>query len=148
MPRVSKNSLGHEASKTLEKQFVEFISLLDSQNEITGFIDSFLTKEEKLMLSKRLMLYILIHSGMSPTNIAKTLKMSRVSENLHRHKWNSTSNNYKKIILSLSKKHKKSQFWKRMDEFMYPVELMLKSGNDMKARAKLYQGDFLKPKKS
>lgn len=147
MPRVSKNQLSKELSTTIQKQFVSFISILDSQSEIGDFLNSFLTKEEKMMLSKRLMLYILIHKGMSPTKISTTLKMSRVSENYHRQKWNTTSESYKKIIIKLSKRQKSLEFWKNLDDLLYPVELMLRSGNDMRARAKLYQGDFDKSKK-
>ena len=59
MPRVSKRKVSKKLAVELENQFVDLISLLKSPKYIRSFFQQFLTKEEKLMVIKRLMLHIL-----------------------------------------------------------------------------------------
>lgn len=141
MPRASKREVGKELKKELVSTFSDLIATLQSSSEIDEFLNSFLTQEEKIMVSKRLMLYVMFDKNYKTADIAKFLKMSRVTVIRHRNKWYAKNNSFKLMLGKLMGRKKAKKVWDTVENLLYPLDLMLRSRNDMKARAKLYQGD-------
>jgi len=76
MPRISKYKLGKEELQTIQNHFSYLISSLTDSREIENFLDGFFTPEEKIMLSKRLALQMMLKKGYSPSVIQPALHIS------------------------------------------------------------------------
>ena len=76
MPRVSKNKLTEKQLYEISDMFLNLISQLTVKNDVEDFLDNFLTPEEKVMLAKRLMVFIMIVSGYQTEDIKSTLHVS------------------------------------------------------------------------
>ena len=85
MPRVSQIPVGKDVYKDITDSFVSAVSDLVKTEEVGRFLSDFLTPEERLMLSKRLVLALLIRQGYSTSDIKDVLKVSRTTINQMRH---------------------------------------------------------------
>ena len=79
MPQVSRIPL----NKRLEAEILENLELvmakLSHKEDMKGFLFSLLTRTEKLMLAKRLAIVILLREGISHSNVAASLKVTRAT---------------------------------------------------------------------
>lgn len=85
MPRVSRVLIKKDVYKDLNDSFVDLIATLKDKNEIKRFLADFLTKEEKLMLEKRLILAWMIREGYGWAEIRQALRVSFTTINLMKH---------------------------------------------------------------
>ena len=60
MPRASKRSVDKNLRIELQDNFAYLISSLHKSSDIQQFFETFLTDEEKTMLTKRLMLHLML----------------------------------------------------------------------------------------
>lgn len=135
MPRASKQRLDNEIWREIHQVFPEFISTFN-KTELETFLEEFLTKEEKTMLAKRLVLYHLLLGGFRDYEINQHLKISLETIRLARTSLEFRGKKFRDKVknLKLTSQTKKEQpSW---------LELALKSKSDMKARAKLLSGDY------
>lgn len=137
MPRVSRIPVNKSIKEELEEYFVSLISSLNNSNEIKQFFQDFLTKEEKLMLAKRLMLHLMLENGYKPFQVQQVLSISRETVRTHSNVWARGGSVYKKIIKKIAKKETAKRFWERVEKILKPIDLALRAKTDMKARAKL-----------
>ena len=93
MPRVSRIPVEKKIYKDIVDSFVGLVTDLNNKDKVKEFLNDFLTEEERLMLSKRLVLALMIRQGHSTNDIQDALKVSRTTINLMR-RWIS----YKKGI--------------------------------------------------
>lgn len=142
MPRASKRFLNKNVHRELQDHFAYLISSLQKSEDIERFFDEFLTREEKLMLSKRLMLHMMLENDYSISHIERVLKMSRETIRYHKHIWEKGGSIYRNIISKIVKRQKTKEFWKKVEEALKPVDLLMKSKTNMKARAKFASGDW------
>ena len=142
MPRVSRRVIKKEITQELDDYFVSLISTLVNPTQIRNFLNDFLTSEEKVMLAKRLMVHLMLENGYSSSQIESVIGVSRETVRTHRHIWTRGGQTYKKIIRKISKKEKLKRFWDKIEKILTPLELVLRSNTDMRARAKLYSGDW------
>ena len=147
MPRASKRQLSSESLSELEKNFSYFVSSMTSAHETDEFLNTFLTREEKVMVIKRLMLYIMLERGTKVAEIAMILNLSRQTVNAHKSKFLLTSSTYRQIILKLVRRKKAQKFWSSVEDILYPIVLAGEATRDMRARSKVYSGDFSRSKK-
>ena len=49
---------------------------------------------------------------------------------------------FKKNVEKLIAREKSQEFWQKIEKILEPFELVMKAKTDMRARAKLAQGDF------
>lgn len=85
MPRVSQVLVDEDVYNDITDSFASLVSDLRKKEEAKVFLSDFLTKEEKLMLSKRLVLILMVKQGYSSNEIQDVLKVSRTTINLMRH---------------------------------------------------------------
>lgn len=144
MGRVSKRVINKELQKELEDQLSFIISSLVDKNEINLFLDEFLTREEKIMLGKRLILYVLLYKGFTSTQIHNILGMSFETIRWYKEIYEDKTEVFKKQIDKLIKRERNIEFWKKVEKVLEPFALALEAKSNMKARAKLASGDFWK----
>lgn len=142
MPRVSRKVIKKEMLQELDDYFVSLISGLVNPNQIRYFLNDFLTLEEKVMLAKRLMVHLMLENGYGSSQIENVVGVSRETIRIHRSIWSRGGQAYKRIIGRISKKEKSKRFWQKVEKILTPLDLALRSGTDMRARAKIYSGNW------
>ncbi|GEM_PF-1077302 len=144
MGRVSKQILSKDIQEELEDQLSFIISSLTNRDEINLFLKEFLTKEEKTMLGKRLILYMLLYKGLTNTQIHNTLSMSYETIRWYKEIFENKSEPFRKNIDKLLKREKNKALWKKIEKILEPVALAFEAKRNMRARAKLASGEFWK----
>ena len=76
MPHVSRYKLSKKAEEELVKNLNFALTHIGDGDEMVSFLNSLLTSTEKVMLSKRLALIILIDEGLDDSKIADILHMT------------------------------------------------------------------------
>lgn len=140
MPRVSRRQVNATVHGELEENFAFLISSLYKSTEIKQFFQDFLTDEEKMMLTKRLMLHLMLEQGYGQSQIKTVLNMSRETIRVHKRIWEKGSTTYKLMIKKIAKREKIKQFWKTVEKILQPINLALQAKTNMQARAKLMTG--------
>lgn len=144
MPRASKRQLSKDIIVEIDNEFVNLISSLRTSQEIQEFLNNFLTKEEKTMLSKRLMLHLMLEKRYRTNNIENILKISRDTVSKHKGSWIVGGITYKKVLRKLIGKANTRKIIKKIDSKLNYLDLAIKSRSNMQARAKMYSGDVFK----
>jgi len=140
MPRASKFRIQTEKLQEITEHFSFLISSLSNSAEIENFLNNFLTSEEKPMLTKRLVLFMMIKRGYPPHVIQDALHISYETVRVYTDKLPLKNESFQKTIERLVSRGKTKEFWTKVDKILKPVELALKAKTDMKARAKLLTG--------
>ena len=143
MGRVSKKTIDRKLLDRIESQFFSLIQRLKSREEI-DFMNEFLTSEEKIMLGKRLVLYMMLYKGMTNKQIHDSLGMSFETIHWYKQTYEGKSDLFRKKIEELLKNERNDKLWSEIEKVLEPIGLALKSKSNMKARAKLLSGDFWK----
>lgn len=142
MPRVSKIHLEQNQLKELNTHLSYLISSLNNSNEIESFLEGFLTKEEKTMLSKRLVLFILLKRNYPPSVIKSALNLSYETIRTYQNQLNLKSKWFHETIEKLIKKDETKELFGKIEKLLKPLSLALESKSNMKSRAKFLSGDY------
>ncbi len=137
MPRISKRPLSKEKLEEISNQFAQLIASLNVSFQIKQFLDSFLTKEEKLMLSKRLMMYIMLKNDYSTNDIKTTLNLSNETIRSHKIFFEQKDEVFQKIISKMNKKRNTAIFLKALEKKTEKLDHFLKAKTNIKSRGKL-----------
>ena len=116
MPRASRKPISQVVDKDLREHFMDLISSLQRLSEVEGFFNDFLTKEEKIMLGKRLMLHLMLEKGYKTGEISSALSISPETVRIHKLVWNNSNPLYKKLLSKIAQKDKNKEFWKKVEE--------------------------------
>ncbi len=144
MGRVSRKIIDKELQKQLEAQLSFIISSLTNKKEIEVFLNEFLTKEEKVMLGKRLILYMLLEKGWTSTQIYRVLGMSYETIRWYKALFESKPDLFKITLQKLIKREKSRELWEKFEKIFETMTLALQAKTNIKARAKLAQGNAFK----
>ena len=101
MPHISKRLLQKEQFIEMHKQLYKIINDFSKINKTSLLLDTILTKTEKIMLSKRLAIVLLLDQGETIYAIENTLKVSpstvaRISNDHENGKFSKMLNEIKK----------------------------------------------------
>lgn len=140
MPRVSSNELSEKDMREFEKSFYSFLASFKSEEEISSFFKYFLTREEQIMLTKRLKLFQLSSLDYSAEEIKRILNVSYESARSYKLVFEYKPLEFRKEIKRSTQLSKSEPENKILNAFNIAVD----SRSSVKARAKLYQGDFEK----
>lgn len=127
MPRASKFLLNDRQVKEITSHLLYLISSLNNENEINDFLENFLTKEEKLMLSKRLVLFMMLKKQYSSSVIKDALHLSYETIRIHQNQLNSKNETFQKILKKLLQRQKTRELFDKINKFLKPLDLALKS---------------------
>lgn len=138
MPRTSKRQLNQKVKIELQDNFAYLISSLNNSNDIQNFFKDFLTDEERMMLSKRLMVHLMLDRGYETQDICSAVGVSKEMVRIHKTNNHIGGPVYKKIISKLVQRKEIKEFWKKVEKSLKPLEYMLTAKTNMKSRAKLF----------
>lgn len=142
MTRVSRAKLDRERLQELENHFSYLISSLTKTNEIENFFEEFLTREEKIMLAKRLVLFMMLKRNYSPSIIQSALHISYETVRTYQMQLHHKNVLFQQVIERLIQRDHIIKFFEKIDKLLKPIDLALRAKTDMRARAKLAQGDW------
>ena len=141
MPRASRNPISKTLSRDLEESFSDLISSLQKSNDIKLFLKDFLTKEEKTMLFKRLMLHLMLEKGYKSSEIQTTLEVRYETIRVHKNNWERGDEVYKSVLRKIASKQKARLIFKRIEGMFDKLDLAMKARSNMQARARFATGD-------
>ncbi len=141
MPRASKRQVKSELLEEMRDNFAFLISSLSTSSDIQNFFTVFLTEEEKIMLTKRLMLHLMLKSGYEISEMCALIGVSRETIRTHKNVWTTSDVKYKNLIAKIAERRKTKEFWKKVEKSLKPLEYALSAKTNMKSRAKLF--DYL-----
>lgn len=142
MTRVSRSILPKDKIEEISQHFLYLISSLTDSGEIGNFINEFYTKEEKLMLSKRLILFMMLQRKYPPHVIQSTLHISYETVRTYTSHFENKNELFKKTISRLIRREESKEFWKKIDALLKPLELAMRAQNNMKARSQFISGQW------
>jgi len=123
MPRASEKNVNKDILEESQDNFALLISALNKEKDIQTFFENFLTKEEKTMLTKRLMLHLLLEKEYRVTEIASILGISRETIRVHKHVWSQRDETYKSLLRKIAKLKKTKAFWKKVEKVVAPFTI-------------------------
>ncbi len=142
MPRVSKVKLEQNQLEEINAHLSYLISSLNNYNDIENFLEEFMTKEEKIMLSKRLLLFMMLKNNYSPSSIQAALHVSYETVRTYKNQLDNKNAQFNQIIERLIKRDQAKILFEKIDKLLKPLGLALRSKTDMRARAKFLSGDY------
>ncbi len=142
MGRVSKKTIDKDLQNELEEQLSFIVSCLTDKKEIIVFLQEFLTREEKIMLGKRLVLYMLLFRGALSKDIHESLLVSYETIRSYKQHAEVKPVTFQKIIRRLASNEKNKHLLKKIEKLMAPLELFMHAKSDMKARSKFMNGNW------
>ncbi|MBI2032712.1 MAG: hypothetical protein HYV38_02755 [Candidatus Levybacteria bacterium] len=142
MPRASRFRLEPKKFEEINYHLLLLISSLDKTDEIEKFLNGFLTKEEKIMLTKRLVLFMMLKRDYSSSVIQNALHVSYETVRSYQNQLSSKDSNFHIIIDRLIKRQETKELFQKIDEMLKPLKLAFDSKRNMKSRAKFASGDW------
>jgi len=121
MPRASKNKVSKDIKREIEEALFWFLSKeLKNSKSSRYFLEEFLTKEERLMLGKRLFVGYLVELGLTLREISSILKISintvlRGSSRLEKQA------GYREIVKKLARRENSREFGKKLEKIIRRV---------------------------
>ena len=142
MTRVSRHKLHHDTSAGITDHFLYLITSLTNQKESENFFESFLTKEEKIMLAKRLVLFMMLKKDYPPNVIQSALHVSYETVRTYSLQFTNKNSLFQQTIERILQRERTRKFWQKIEKSLNPLELFLQAKSNMRARRKLLSGDY------
>lgn len=110
MPHVSRNKLSQRQEEELLQNFNVVFSFIQNLDEMTLYLNALLSDTEKLMLAKRLAMVILIEEGLSDSEIAQALHLTRITVAKMRYFYEARGQGFKVALKKLEEKQQLDSF--------------------------------------
>lgn len=123
MPRVSKNPLSSEMRQEMTGAFFRTLVKISDDTFLRRFLDDLLSPTEKLMLSKRLMVAILLQRGYSYRAVCSALKMSKTTVHLIQRELLKSGEGYRKVFQLFFKESKGKRLIDAIERFLDAITL-------------------------
>ena len=142
MPRASRFVFQKSELETINSHLNYLLSSLNDEKSINDFLNEFLTKEEKIMFPKRLVLFMMLKRNYPPHIIQSVLHISYETVRSYQNQLTGKSKFFHKELEKLINRENTKTLFQKIDKILKPFELALKSKSDMRARAKLLSHDY------
>jgi uncharacterized protein YerC len=121
MAQVSKYPIHKKVEERMFEIFNSTISFLRSNEDIEDFLEDFLSPVEKIMLSKRLAIAVLLAKGHSYPVIAEILRVtpSTIASVSLRLKY--SGKGYKNAVEKILSDEKANRFWQKIEDILAKV---------------------------
>ena len=103
MPHVSKSKLPNETLQEITSAFLFVLTDIKEKDDMSQFLNSFLSKTERLMLAKRLAIVYLLNEGFEETKISQLLHVTQSTISLLKLKFENNQTGYQKAISKIKK---------------------------------------------
>lgn len=115
---ISRRILNQELEKHILSLFAKTLSDIRELKEIEIFIDDLLSPTEKIMLSKRLAVAILLQKGYTYAEIDQTLKVSSPTINKVAFWLKNGKSGYKNVVKKILEEKKREEFMDKIEEIL------------------------------
>lgn len=121
MSQVSGYPIHKKVEERMFEIFKSTISSLRNNEDIEDFLDDFLSPVEKIMLSKRLAIAVLLAKGHNYPMIAEILRVtpSTIASVSLRLKY--AGKGYKKAVEKILSAEKADQFWEKIEDILAKI---------------------------
>lgn len=119
MPQVSKRALSKTQENRIFEILLKFITKLNNELLVSGFLNDFLTHTEKVMFAKRIAMALLISRGWNQTSISKYLKVSTSTISIIKSRL--TLPGYSQIISQIENDHAWEQIWLEIQQALAEI---------------------------
>lgn len=103
MPHVSRRKLPDEVLQQIVDSFLFVLTDIKDKKSMAEFIDSFLSKTEKIMLAKRLAMFFLLSEDIEETKIAQTLNVTQSTVSIMKFRLETKWAGYQQAIAKIKK---------------------------------------------
>lgn len=132
---------GYPIHKKVEERMFEIfkftISSLKNDQEIEDFLEDFLSPVEKIMLSKRLAIAILLAKGYTYPSIATILRVTPSTIAMVSLRLKYSGKGYKKMVEKILSDEKKDNFWQKIEDIL--AKIPHAKGSDWSYQRKTYE---------
>ncbi|MFH1280643.1 MAG: YerC/YecD family TrpR-related protein [Candidatus Beckwithbacteria bacterium] len=118
MPQVSKYQLSKQVEEEIKSVFAETLSLLSTREDIFAFFDDFLTPTERIMLSKRISIAMMLKKGYNYEIIKDILKVSQATIASVNLKLKYTGKGYHQILNRIISQQKINKAFDKIENFI------------------------------
>lgn len=118
MTHVSRWKLPKTEEKNLFDALRLVLTRLTKDREMEMFLGSLLTATEKLMLAKRLAIIVLLEEGLTESQIAEALHVTRITVAKMRYFFESRGQGYKVALAKLAQQKQLEEFKKLLFSFL------------------------------
>ena len=137
MSQVSRNPLSKESNYEIQAALWWLLARLDNDSDIRNFLNSLLTKTEKIMLAKRLAIAFLLSKNYNYRDISDALKVSTTTVARIKEAMDKTEESFEFFIGKLEKRNELKKLEKKFNKLVGKlVNIVPPQKNDMKGRAK------------
>lgn len=118
MTQVSKRILNKELENRIFELFIKTIAELKSPKDVENFIKDLLSPTEKIMLSKRLAIAILLSKNYTYEDINNTLKVSSPTIMTVSYYLKNGEGGYQKVVNKILKEQRKEELSDKIEELL------------------------------
>ena len=118
MTQVSKYLLSDKVKQEINSIFLETISLLYKKEDIVSFLEDFLSPTEKIVLSKRITIALMLKKGYSFVMIKKLIKVSQSTIAGVNLKLKYTGKGYNKVLDKMIADKKINHIFNQIEKFV------------------------------
>lgn len=118
MTQVSKRMLDKELSERIFEFFIKIVSDLKNPKDVESFIKDILSPTEKIMLSKRLAIAVLLSKGYTYENIDNILKVSSPTIMTVSYFLKNGDGGYQKAVNKIFNMEKKEELVDKIEEIL------------------------------
>lgn len=115
---ISRRRLNKELEIYIFALFIKTIIDLRTQKDVADFIEDLLSPTEKVMLTKRLGIAILLSKGYTYDSIDETLKVSRPTINHVSYFLKHGNSGYQKVVDQIITAQKTEVFWDGLEDLL------------------------------
>lgn len=138
MAQVSKHPISKDVERRIFDIFAQAVADLNDPVDITDFFDDFISPVEKVMLSKRLSIAVMLAKGYTYDKIREVLRVSPPTIAAAAVSLKYSGKGYKRMVERILKAEKMDQFWQAIDDAATDVFTLGRRGSNI---AKLRQGN-------
>jgi uncharacterized protein YerC len=115
MSQVSRIALSADLEKEIVSSFRSVITHLQTDHDVTDFLDELLTPTEKIMLAKRLAIAFLLDKNYDYRTIMSILKVSTATVSSVNKQYAHNGRGYKRVIAMMQSSEQWKQVLNRLD---------------------------------
>lgn len=118
MSQVSRYQLSKQVEEEIKSVFAETLSLLSNREDIFAFFDDFLSPTERIMLSKRIAIALMLKKGYNYEIIKDILKVSQATIASINLKLKYTGKGYNQVLNRILSQEKINEIFNKIENFI------------------------------
>lgn len=137
MSQVSKYPIHKKVEERMFEIFKSTISSLKNKQEIEDFLEDFLSPVEKIMLSKRLAIALLLAKNYTYPSIANILRVTPSTIAMVSLRLRYSGKGYKRMVERILSAEKRDDFWQKIEDVL--AKIPHAKGSDWFYQRKIYE---------